>query len=274
MRRLEPNYSNGCVGQMGLGAFCCSFQSMTDPSLEAKGGHKLITADFFFYAIGSDPRQKSLMGLYRTLLHQILTASPDLIQNLLPDQWAQALLQPKLQTALEILDGDIKQAFKQLSSQNDDTFFNGCYFTFFIDALDEYQVTTSVDRCEMVEALMKLANSTSGNFKICVSSRIENPFMDLFSEDTRFYLHKLTQSDMESYVEGKLQPVGSLFERQHLAFAITKRAEGVFLWVVLVVQRMRKLSYDGVRFSGLMREVESLPIEMDELFQRILDTLD
>src|SRR5450432_2315538 len=89
------------------------FFSLANGQLEVKGGRKLIIADFFFYALGSDPRQKSLMGLYRTLLHQILTTSPDLMQNLLPDQWTKALSQPKLHTALEILDDDIKQAFKR-----------------------------------------------------------------------------------------------------------------------------------------------------------------
>ncbi|KAH6720649.1 hypothetical protein BKA61DRAFT_595271 [Leptodontidium sp. MPI-SDFR-AT-0119] len=241
--------------------------------MQVKGGRKLIIADFFFYALGSDPRQKSLMGLYRTLLHQILTSSPDLMQNLLPDQWTKALSLPNLHTALEIPDDDIKQAFKRLSTEHEDNSFDGCCFSFFIDGLDEYQATTSVDRREMVGALMDLANSSSGSFKICVSSRMENPFMDMFSEDTRFYLHELTKSDMKKYVQGSLQSVGTQLERRQLALSITKKAEGVFLWVVLVVQKIRKLSDDGVKFSGLIGEVESLPIELDQLFQRILDTL-
>lgn len=214
------------------------------------------------------------MGLYRTLLHQILTASPDLMQNLLPDQWTRALSLPNLHTALEILDDDIKQAFKRLSTQHEHSSFDGCCFSFFIDGLDEYQTTTSVDRREMVGALMDLANSTLHNFKICVSSRMENPFMDMFSEDSRFYLHELTKSDMKTYVQGSLESVGTLSERQQLALSITKKAEGVFLWVVLVVQKIRKLSDNGVKFSGLIGEVESLPIELDQLFQRILDTLE
>lgn len=195
------------------------------------------------------------------------------MQILLPDQWTKALSQPKLHAALEVLDDDIKQAFKRLSTQHDISLFDGCCFSFFIDGLDEYQATNSIDRREMVEALMDLANSTSGSFKICVSSRMENPFMDMFSEDTRFYLHELTKSDMKSYVQGSLQSVGTQSERRQLALSITKKAEGVFLWVVLVVQKIRTLSDDGVKFSRLTSEVESLPIELDQLFQRILDTL-
>jgi hypothetical protein len=70
-----------------------------------------------------------------------------------------------------------------------------------------------------------------------------------------------------------LQSVGTQLERRQLALSITKRAEGIFVWVVLVVQKIRRLSDNGVKFSGLIGEVESLPIELDQLFQRILDTL-
>lgn len=95
--------------------------------------------------------------------------------------------------------------------------------------------------------------------------------MDMFSEDARFYLHKLTRTDMEEYVKGNLQFVGTERERDQLASSITTKAEGVFLWVVLVVQRIRKQSDDGARFSRLLGEVESLPNELSQLFQRILD---
>lgn len=231
-------------------------------------------ANYFFYALGSDPRQKSLIGLYRTLLYQILTKSPGLTQHLLPDQWTKALSQPKIHSAYDILDDDIKQAYERLPRQQQDNDSLGGYcFCFFIDGLDEYQATRAVDRRQMIRSLTNLTNSASGCFKLCVSSRIENPFMDMFSEDSRLYLHELTAPDMEEYVQGNLECVGTVEERRQLASSITKKAEGVFLWVVLVVQNIRKLSDDGARFSRLLSEIESLPTEMNNLFQRILNTL-
>lgn len=195
------------------------------------------------------------------------------MQFLLPDQWAKALSQPKVHSAFEILDDEIKRAFERLAKQQDRETLSGCCFCFFIDGLDEYQATISIDRREMVHALMDVANSASGSFKICVSSRMENPFMDMFSENIRLYLHELTRADMEKYVQGKLQHVGTQNERQQLASSITTKAQGVFLWVVLVVQNIRKQSDDGARYSQLLSEIQSLPTELNELFQRILDTL-
>lgn len=213
------------------------------------------------------------MGLYRTLLFQILAASPGLAPTLLPEQWAKALSQKNIHSAYEILDDDIKRAYERLSKQHDGSSLGEYCFAFFIDGLDEYQPTPSVDRREMVHCLTDLATSNPGRFKICVSSRMENPFMDTFSEDTRLYLHKLTRTDMKEYVAGNLQCVGTQRERKQLASSITDKAEGVFLWAVLVVQRIRKQSDDGARISRLLREVESLPTELSDLFQQILDNI-
>lgn len=215
-----------------------------------------------------------MIGLYRTLLHQISTASPGLIQDLLPDQWAKALSQPKIYSAYEILDDDIKQAYSRLSKQWDGGSLGGYCFCFFIDGLDEYQATTAADRREMLRCLTDLANNVSGNFKVCVSSRIENPFMDMLSEDNRIYLHEWTKPDMKEYVKGNLHYIGTEEQRRQLASSITKKAEGIFLWVVLVVQNIRRQADDGARFSRLLGEIESLPIELNELFQHILDGLE
>ncbi|KAG7287767.1 hypothetical protein NEMBOFW57_007282 [Staphylotrichum longicolle] len=208
-----------------------------------------------------------------TKFTQWLSSGDGLMQVLLPDQWAKALSQPKVHSAFEIFDDEIKRAFERLAKQHDRETFAGSSFGFFIDGLDEYQTTTSIDRREMVHALMNLANSASGSFKICVSSRMENPFMDMFSEDIRLYLHELTRADMEKYVQGNLEHVGTENERRQLASSITTKAEGVFLWVVLVVQNIRKQSDDGAKFPRLLAEIQSLPTELNELFQRILDTL-
>lgn len=247
--------------------------SLTIVLADAKGDRELIMSNFFFYALGSDSRQRSLMGLFRTLLYHILAANPGLTKDLFPAQWTRALSRPSIHSTCEVFDDDIKQAYERLTNQNDGDAISKYCFVFFIDGLDEYQITTSVDRREMVHYLLELSNGVSGNFKICVSSRIENPFMDMFSENSRICIHTLTKPDTDNYVQGNLQDLGPPEERQQLSLAITEKAEGVFLWVVLVVQRIRRQSDNGARFSRLLTEIKSLPTEMDELFRRIVDTL-
>lgn len=116
-----------------------------------------------------------------------------------------------------------------MAEKQDINYLGDYCFCFFIDGLDEFRTTTLVDRRELVRLLTDLTNSASGSFKICVSSRVENPFMDLFSEDDRLYLYELTMLDMAEYVQGNLEYVGNREERRQLASSITKKAEGVFL---------------------------------------------
>jgi hypothetical protein len=200
----------------------------TNMRTDAQGGRRLVLAYFFFYHLGSNPLQKSLQGLHTALLYQIIVTSPVLIAKLFPDQWVKAHAQPRLHSACEILDDDIKSAYERLSDQHDSDGFGDFCFCFFINGLDEYQATTSSDRRDMVRSLKDLANGASGNFKICVSSRIENPFIEAFSEHSRLYLHSLTKADIGKYVQTKLQHMDS-DERQQLTSSITEKAEGVFL---------------------------------------------
>lgn len=111
----------------------------------------------------------------------------------------------------------------------------GCCFCF-IDVLDEYQATTASDRREMERCLTDLANNASGNFKVCVSSRIENPFMDMLSSDNRIYLHEGTYPDLKEHVEEHLNYIGTEEQSRQLVSSITEKAEGMFLWVVLVAE--------------------------------------
>ena len=53
------------------------------------GERQLVFASFFFWKPGSK-KQKSLAGLTRSLLHDVLQACPDMIQKVLPNYWDQS----------------------------------------------------------------------------------------------------------------------------------------------------------------------------------------
>ncbi|KAK8132122.1 hypothetical protein PG999_000295 [Apiospora kogelbergensis] len=239
----------------------------------ANGDRKLVMANFFFYALGKDSRQKSLAGLVRTLVYHILEQRPLLTKEIFPARWVKALSESEVRSALVIGDDEIEIAFDRLTQPRENEILSQHCFCFFIDGLDEYQVTTSADRGDLVNKLLRLTNNQPKTFKVCVSSREENPFMDMVSQNNRFRLHKLTISDMRHYVDGRLTDTVSPQERQKLVSVITSKAEGVFLWVALVVQGIRQLAADGAGFSSLLRETESLPNDLNELFGRILATV-
>ncbi|KAK4041589.1 hypothetical protein C8A01DRAFT_34314 [Parachaetomium inaequale] len=110
------------------------------------------------------------------------------------------------------------------------------------------------------------------NIKLYVSSREYNVFLNFFDDDKRLRLQDPTLSDTKRYVRDKLEEVG----RDHLdrlVELITEKADGIFLWVALVVKAIRTRLEDGYGLSMIEEEVNSLPDELEGLFQRLIDSI-
>ncbi len=60
----------------------------------------------------------------------------------------------------------------------------------------------------------------------------------------------------------------------HLIDEIVKRANGVFLWVTLVVRSLRRGLIYADTISDLERRLDSLPPDLETFFKQILDSVD
>ena len=230
-----------------------------------------MMASFFFWRPGS-PRQKSLDGLCRSLLHDVLQSRPELIPEVLPELWRDASASPwQIQTKFLIQKKDVRAAFTRLIGHKS-LYAEQC-FCFFIDGLDEYQATASEDYKELVELLSSWTRTAPRGVKLCVSSREYNVFMNIFSADNRLRLHELTRFDMESYARARLEDISEEGAKNTLVKAVVDKAEGIFLWVALVVKQMRDQLEDGADPEALMQAVDLLPDELDSLYEHILKSL-
>ena len=103
------------------------------------GNKKLVTASFFFWRIGS-PLQRSLSGLVRTLLHDILESCSDLIPTVLPDLWSKVVSSPGgISVGYDLGSDEVQAAFSRLLVIP--ALYENSRFCFFIDALDEFEET-------------------------------------------------------------------------------------------------------------------------------------
>jgi hypothetical protein len=228
-------------------------------------------ASFFFWKPGS-PLQKSLAGLLRSLLHDTLKACPELIPEVLPKYWNQMKSMPwQVQTELHLPAPEVRAAFGRLIERR--SLYKKHCFCFFIDGLDEYEGTYQEDCKAMVELLRGWTEFAPADVKICVSSREYNVFMNAFSPDRRLRLQDLTRKDMENYVQDKLRHIPDEANVTSLVNSITEKAQGIFLWVAIVVKRMRELVENGSKLTTLERELDLLPQELDDLFEHILKSL-
>ncbi|RSM17104.1 hypothetical protein CDV31_003997 [Fusarium ambrosium] len=126
---------------------------------------------FFFWYAGNT-EQKSLRGLMRAILHQLLShpLHRSLIPELLPDMWHLAHVhEDDLKDPSE---GDLLYAFEKFAQRKMDGPLAEAKFCFFIDGLDEFsgdirESITFVEKLQRVffnNSWINLAASSSGSF--------------------------------------------------------------------------------------------------------------
>ncbi|XTI93234.1 hypothetical protein V2W45_1430275 [Cenococcum geophilum] len=228
------------------------------------GNQDFVLASFFFWGSGTE-MQKSQRGLLQSLLFEILRRCPALIRNSCPLRWSQTALLSNWTVS------ELSQTFQRLMVEQTPK------FCFPIDGLDEY----GGDHFEIIEALKGFA--VSPNIKLCLSSRPWNIFEHVFGQDPRrkLYLQDLTREDIELYVQSKLAE-NDIFRRlkekdpryQDLISEITAKAQGVFLWVFLVVRSLLQGLLNADRISDLQRRLRRLPSDLERFFRYMLDSID
>ena len=259
-------------GKSTLMKFLSHHKSATQALQRWTDDKDLITADFYFWHAGTE-LQKSQEGLLRSLLHDVLSQCPELMRQVLPKLWEQSKfdhIKSHLWNRAELL-----SAFAELSLQTKFT----KRFCFFIDGLDEYDG----DHAEIVELVQSLVQSD--DIKICLSSRPWNVFTRAFGWGSHptFRLEELTWRDIQSYVQDTLNS-NKLFRQlmagkdsarcENLQVEIVSRAQGVFLWVFLVVRSLVQGLTNADRITDLERRLRSLPVDLETYFRHMLDTIE
>jgi hypothetical protein len=148
-------------------------------------------------------------------------------------------------------------------------------FCLFVDGLDEYHG----NHLELIALLKDLA--CNPNIKLCVSSRPWNPFRNTFGVDTpQLRLEDHSYDNIAYYTHDRIHeglalcPITQSWEDDDQSPAliqeIVTRANGVFLWVVLVVQSVIRGLAEGDPIFMLRHRVQVFPVGLEEFFRCIL----
>lgn len=230
----------------------------------------LIVGQHYFWYASTGILQRSFEGLLRGLLHsalcelEALSKLEEVIKTLFPIRWTyeedrlrSPWSEPELLAALRGLE-KVQEA---------------C-FVFFLDGLDE--CVPSRDHGSLIRDLKSL--SKIGNMKLCVSSRpwqiFQIHFGDLFH---RLELHTLTYSTMLAYISAELTQAAQdadwavIFNMQHsLVVEIATKAEGVFLWTVLVLRSLREDIEAGREMTDLHKCIGEMPASLKDFFHSMI----
>jgi len=149
-------------------------------------------------------------------------------------------------------------------------------FCFFIDGLDEYEG----DQEDISNYFSDLSNLPY--VKFCIASRPLIVFKDAFSTFPGLRLQDLTSDDIQKYIEDKLNGHKRMklltkqtpIESEQLVRQVILKAEGVFLWVTLVITSLMKgLSQrDGIK--QLSKRLDTFPSDLELLYGHMLSSID
>ena len=232
------------------------------------GTKEVFTPTFFFWNAGTS-LEKSTEGLLRSVLYQILKRFPALTPQAHDEGSAPTLADDGHRTFGQTLawtQRRLLQAFHNLIPQVQ----KKCRICIFIDGLDEIGGESDA-AIEVVKSML------SADLKVCLSSRPDLAYADAFDSCPMLRLQDLTELDIRTYSRDRLHPylqTNTQEDVSELIDGIALRAQGVFLWVDLVVKAMIKglKNHDGVK--QLRTRVDSTPSDIEALYAQMLSNID
>lgn len=238
---------------------------------------RLALGKFFFWK--PDRGQNSREALITGLLYSIIHYDASLVYSAFPKCSKESFEQLSLKSNLHMTKEETSEAFNNLL--NNSTLSERFNFCFFIDGLDEIDEDNDATYSEVVRMLQTWADGATGFVKICVSSR-HVPVFDNMPVDHRIRLHDLTKYDIISFVQHSLQ-CHPIFRAQRevndedceeLIGVISQGADGVFLWVKLVLRSVERGLSNADSIAVLRERVRRTPQGLEDLFKNLLDSIE
>ncbi|KAJ2993520.1 hypothetical protein NUW58_g1815 [Xylaria curta] len=262
-------------GKSTLMKFVCSHPTTIELLQQWADGKRLVTAGFFFWNAGT-LLQKSREGLLRSLLFEILRKCPELIPRVSKSNQRVPFRRRHAEDEELWSQEELMEAYRSLVACCDEIDVKFC---FFIDGLDEFEEDNKT-HSDLIATLRILA--ASENIKFCVSSRPWTVFSDAFGEDPDrlLRLEDLTRDDIRSYVHENFNENSQfrLLSTDNPDYAdlvedITRQAQGVFLWVFLVVRDLLEGFSHSDTIHTLRKRLERFPAELEQFFQHMIDSI-
>ncbi|KAK7985854.1 hypothetical protein PG988_003476 [Apiospora saccharicola] len=238
----------------------------------AAAGRKLVLARFFFWISGTT-LQKSVEGLYRAILWEILTQCPDLIPNVFPARWKDHEDHKSRVSHVPMCLSEAREAFGLLQKSLDSRHA----VCLFIDGLDEYDG-------DYWKLGNELASWKSAHVKICVSARPYNGFQQTLPLDSsrHFQLEDLNRRDMLEHTRCELLKDERFCQLQNqdpsstreVVRNLARNAEGVFLWTVLAIKYILQALTSQYSADQLLEMLNNdIPKDLEDMFLQMFDRI-
>lgn len=218
-----------------------------------RSGKEWAVIHFFFDFRAATTTANNLEGMLRSLLIQLLKQRPGLAARI------------HFTFTYDVLDLDPVACLDYVCQAAEAASFGICAF---IDGLDEFEGSGA----DLVETLHSLQDRTG--FKLCFASRPYQIFETNFCNYPNLVMQDHNDGSIKMYANARWRS-----ERLGLqaglpnAFTdrICEKASGVFLWARLATDELLQDLLRGKSIVALQNQLDEMPKEVEDMYQRILD---
>lgn len=221
----------------------------------------LIVASFFFHGRGS-LIQKSPLGLFRSLLHQLLQQIPRLLLLFSSLFEKRCETEGAFGTAWDWKERDLQDFFKHNVTDS-------ARIRLYIDALDECGEENAIKLVDYFDAITSGSNVVDASLSICFSCR----HYPLVSRDDglQVCVEDETNEDIQVYIHNAMwRQIRDKSGADEARDEIVSKSHGNFQWVVLVVPRVLQMCKKG-RYREMKKIIQAIPSDLGELYKSLLE---
>src|SRR3569833_1005430 len=245
-----------------------TFDTLSDLSAKIRGARSMIAVHCFDYGIAGDsPLNRSLDGMVRSLLSQIIVQAPILGQHVINAFDEMKRRQSSLQWSTFKLQQLLLRLIEAASDHP---------LCVFIDALDECEgASDSGSGTSIAEWIYSISQVMQQRGRLCLSSR-SSEFSYELRTTPKFVMDRHTAADISTYVNAKLRPMlddeGSSYD-DGLAKQLVSQANGGFLWVRLAAEMLLKSWIRRDSFGKLKKRLNELPRNLTNLYKGLFEDM-
>ena len=235
-------------------------------SFEEQKALKQIRLHFFFHRRGG-PLQYTQDGMFRTILHQLLSQIPTARAEFrrLWEEKARCDGGQNVEWGLEELRGILSSSVLRVAE--------GSTVRIFIDALDEAGERPAQELLSYFHELNDDIRASKACISICFSCRkypffARNGSLEICVDDEN---HK----DIKAYISAEFQRqfdqgTSHPSDLNRLQADLGKKASGVFLWAHLMIPVIAKQYNDGELVDSIQRKFDQVPSDLSHIYKHVL----
>ncbi|KAF5674659.1 hypothetical protein FCIRC_7724 [Fusarium circinatum] len=210
----------------------------------------------FFWKPGQ-PLQRNVEGMALSLLYQILDGKPGLCRKLYTAQFSIKTKRSHSDWSLDELTEALVWSLEASPES----------FCIFLDGLDEAKELEDLPWPDWTNAQVIHKLLAVNDVKLCVSSREERAFCSFFKDTPRLRLQQFNKSDITLFVRERLDICRlECRDRDELVRETVQSAEGVFLWVALVIERLNRAIRQDYKIEMLQEILRQTPSDLTLLY--------